>query len=239
MEQRASQPPSLREPRKEGWISLALLLAGQLIGASSFAAVDPCPPSHSSPGLGESIGLDYGNELSFDVVEGAMGLWQSCSGYGRDFPHFIHGAGGSRTIRIKLVIGSSRSRICGVFQGSTITLYAWAIDSKSKPLSCGSQVQNLAHELGHVLRLSDVSDRFHCSTQIMSHITPSNRHRRSVTQRECAAARWSWLTPFELARAERLGYYRREGNGGRGRPLAQVDALLKTSSPRYTGGLLH
>lgn len=90
---------------------------------------------------------------------------------------------------------------CGVFHGRSIDLYRFAVDTKDAIRSCGDPALVLAHELGHVLGLDDVStDR--CPNHIMSWIDSMNLDRRAVQPVECEIAAAGWRTFAEMAAEE-------------------------------------
>ncbi len=184
---------------------LVVLLAGWLlfsppIRAEDFACVDVKP----GPRLGETIGLEYADGLSGRVVDEAIEHWRRCEGYRWRFPSFVNGGTGSRTVRVRFVDGSSGSAKCGSFSGRTIVIYALASDARGRIRSCGLPARLLAHELGHVLGLSDCPAKPECQYALMSHVGPDPSARPTTTPDECTAVERHWLTPIE--RGERLAF---------------------------------
>ncbi len=147
------------------------------------------------PTLGESIAVVQGPEISPRSVEKAFALWRSCPNYGQDFPILLEGGNGTRLITIRYQ-PRSRTKRCGSFQGSIVTLYKTATDSSGRPVSCGPRAQTLAHELGHVLGLNDAPEDRACRSRIMAAFNPEKPW-REVNPEECRAVGRKWHTPAE------------------------------------------
>ncbi len=179
-------------------ITAALAALGLLAAAGQ--ALAQCTSIKPVTRSADAIGLVYERPISRRAVEQAIGAWRTCANYGRGFPAFqvVRGHRGApeRTLRIAYVPASS-SRKCGSFQGSTITLYAYARDESGRRISCSDLAQNLAHELGHALGLDHAAEAAACSFDIMATIDNKNSRLRRVTAEECQAVGRRWLTAEE------------------------------------------
>lgn len=115
-------------------------------------------------------------------------------------------SGGARTLSVKYNAGVSPiTNTCGSFAGNTVNVYGQFTDSASGitypcPPGESGAAQTIAHELGHVLGLGDVSASS-CSGYIMSTIrynaSTGTYASRSVQQSECARADAINDTPTE------------------------------------------
>ena len=174
-----------------GWALMAAL------ATASGVEADGCARTIStSVVLGETISLVAASEMPPGLLIAAIGYWESCAGYGETFPRLVEGSSGTSVVNVRFVRGKSVGRHCGTFHGRTITLYASATAANSKPISCGSLEQNLAHEIGHVLGLDDVESPS-CRRRIMSMIDPDTARSRRVHPEECALVGRKWLTLLE------------------------------------------
>ena len=173
-----------------------------LVATTSLFLLVVCPRSEaqcahlragSRPAVADSIGLVAAKGTPNGLLEGAVESWRTCRQYGRDFPRFVVGATGTRTVEVEYVHGSSGARSCGSFQRRKIKLFGSALDPSGRPRRCGDPATILAHELGHVLGLVDQYGSGSCSSHIMSQTPPAGRDRRRVEPAECAtvAARWA------------------------------------------------
>jgi hypothetical protein len=146
----------------------------------------------------------YGWQGPFDdagaTIGAATAQWDdSCGdeGAGSGFPYLESGTGSGYPVTVNYhsepgpACGSNSTLYYqGTPLGSTIDLYASAGGSPCDPIS-----DSLAHELGHVLGLEDVSYAGSCFGSIMGGRSPGGT--RSVTAADCAAADEGWWTPEE------------------------------------------
>ena len=140
---------------------------------------------------GESITLLPSTKAIEPVVEAAIEMWRNCQRLGAGMPALLVGEGGARQIEVVYIAGSSGSRRCGAFAGSTVTLYLSAIDHEGRPVRCGDPARTMAHELGHVFGLDDQYDPV-CNRHIMSPVPPRRADRRYPTPAECRAVAERW-----------------------------------------------
>jgi len=183
---------------------LPLLVDSALATESAASRELQCVVSAAgSPNVSEAIGIVFGPEVPRALVEKAVENWSRCRGYRTDFPAFLIGQAGTQTIEIELDRSPSpRRRHCGLFGGSKIVLYAFWTDEKGHLHRCGSRVDGLTHELGHMLGLRDAPHQRSCLDHAMSHIDSANRNRRQILLDECAAVGRRWLTTTELSATE-------------------------------------
>lgn len=153
---------------------------------------------NSHPVFSESIGIVFTPDVPLDLVQEAVERWSHCPGYGTDFPAFRIGQQGTQTIEVSFDKAYRSRPRCGSFVGRNIALYAFAADRRGRVQHCGSRVDGLVHELGHVLGLLDVPVGSDCQYHAMANIDSSDRDRRQIQPDECLAAGERWLTPQEL-----------------------------------------
>jgi hypothetical protein len=157
-----------------------------------------------NPRISEGIGITFGPDVPRTIVEQAVEHWSRCHGYQTDFPAFVIGRPGTQTVKVEFDNSYKRQARCGSFVGRTIVLYAFAVDGNGRLRSCGSRVDGLAHELGHLLGLLDAPHDKECFDHAMAPIDVTDRNRRSIQPAECRAAGERWLTTTERAVTEPL-----------------------------------
>lgn len=181
----------------------ALLLCQLSIDAS-------CVSSRSNPlETYESVQLIPRNFPSGSTaVSTAAAMWNrtDCNDGGDAFQWFQLTSGATRTIRVTYVDGASTTNnICGSFGGNEIAVFTRFRDGASGaeypcPPGDSGLAATIAHELGHVLGLNDVSSTS-CSSFIMSQIrydsASGTYNARSVQPDECARADAINKTPAE------------------------------------------
>lgn len=156
--------------------------------------------------LASTIRLDLSPEVPREVVDRAIQLWEGCEGYGEDFPRFVLRGQADRSIRARFEQGRPGDGRCASLFRGEIVLYATAHDASGRLRTCGAPGENLAHELGHVLGLGDVTKRRGCRLRIMSPLLtgPSkNLAGRAVQPEECRAVSDHWWTRSERVIEER------------------------------------
>jgi len=176
---------------------LAVLLSG--LAAAGASAETPCSAAKSGALLAEAIGLEADASLPAGVLDAAVASWRGCPNAGTGFPEFAAAARGRSVVRVRYVASNSQEGRCGYFAGAEIVLFASARDRYGRAVPCGSLATNLAHELGHVLGLSDAPATAACRQYVMSGDDSRPGRERRVQPEECAAADARWLTPVEGA----------------------------------------
>ena len=167
-------------------------------GPTIEAAQQACTAlKEGNPRVSEGIGVVFDKSVPRDVVEAAVERWAACEGYRTAFPPLFIGEKGDQTYEVRFVNASSGQPFCGTFLGRTIVLYAFAIDRSGIRRPCGSRVDLLAHELGHVLGLRDAPWQAECRGYTMAHLHVTKRNPRQVQPSECRAAAERWLTKLE------------------------------------------
>jgi hypothetical protein len=136
------------------------------------------------------------------LVGSAMDYWNgSCDANGTSHPYLCMNCGGTSSypVVVNYVDGPAPHGRCGdhtammvggLPAGSEINIYTSASGH-----SCSPMYDSLAHELGHVLGLEDVSANANCYGSIMGGRAPGGT--RSVTASDCAAVNDAWETPTE------------------------------------------
>lgn len=142
------------------------------------------------------------------VVNTAMGKWNSasCNTEGNDFPYFqTTSTGASRVVNVTYRTGLNpdNDSSCGNFAGNQINIYSQARNPHNGLIvPCGTAdrvAESLAHELGHLLGLSDQYGSA-CQGVIMSQVAMTSTGTilsRSVTPEECQKANDLSLTTVE------------------------------------------
>ena len=181
-------------------LATALLLSLSLALSSAEARASCTDLTKASLASSSTIRLEADSKLPARALSKAIELWQQCSNYGTGFPSFVTAEPGSRTISIEYRSREIGRYKCGSFSANKVTLYALAMTPEGSIQRCDSIAMNLAHELGHVLGLSDAEQAPACQRHVMSRINPNNRFSRSVSVEECQAAGQRWLTQAEWAR---------------------------------------
>lgn len=161
----------------------------------------PHPLGAQPTNYGDGIGLRFTNPAIAPIVAEAVDLWRACSTYGHDFPRFSVAEPGFRTVEVE-VLPSSLDDRCGDFLGGRIRLYRHAQLNPGRWRSCGSLPRNLAHELGHVLGLSESSVG---TGSIMISVNPWTNHSRRVSEADCRLATGKWAMRLERVEPGRGG----------------------------------
>ncbi len=183
-----------------GWRRSMVMILGLVIGGSLPDEAAACSNYRTdSVFVGASIGLRYDADQAGTqaLLEEAVAMWQGCHNYGLGFPEFLIGEAGTRTLRIEYLPEVAGDEKCGSFGQEQITIYGYQRLGDDL-YSCGDLVQNLAHELGHALGLSEAGTAQRCQLHVMAWINPDNAFRRAVQPGECMAAGQRWLTFDEL-----------------------------------------
>ena len=158
---------------------------------------------------GKDIGILFDSTVdgASELVAEAITMWEGCSNYGHDFPRFSLNTQGTRTITLEFFPNEAGEGRCGSFGQERIRIYGFQ-RRVGGLVSCGNLVQNLAHELGHALGLSDGDSAQRCQLHVMSWINFDNAHRRRVQPGECAAVGKRWLTMTELESIQQINNMR-------------------------------
>jgi hypothetical protein len=149
-----------------------------------------------------------------DEFRSAYGAWNSgqCKSIWYSFPNFQETAqGAGRTVTLQVVSGfnPNNNQACGNFAAvtNTITVFEWARTSDgTQTVPCQRSdifLDNLTHELGHLLGLQDQGTS--CSGYIMSQaaLTSSGAYiDRTLRQSECDKVDETNYTPLEQEEAE-------------------------------------
>lgn len=143
---------------------------------------------------GETIGLLSNTYVPPQVIDDAVAYWSRCANYGFGFPSFVIGEEGTRNIYLEYHPSKVGEKRCGEFKANSIVLYGRAVLVSGVESGCGSIAQNLAHELGHVLGLSDAPENSRCQDYVMSNLNGHNSFTRAVTIDECQAVGQHWMT---------------------------------------------
>lgn len=172
-----------------------------LCSAETLAAVDCSNPD-------TRFGLSLGNAFNISMagftnseIQTAISYWSSCSGYGTDIPTLQIGGTGGVPVAIQKVAGNSTSPEGGCgrtlldvahgrIEGATITIWTKESDGDS----CLPVTDSLAHELGHLMGLTDTLDDA-CVGRIMGRRNLGGT--RSVQVDDCAVADDKWETTAE------------------------------------------
>jgi hypothetical protein len=151
--------------------------------------------------MGNLIGLQ-GTSISSTQMDAAASYWASCPAYGQGFPQFTT-SNVSVAMAVSVVYNGGLGTFCGLETplsptSARIDLWAQGHDSAGNIYNC-NVTDTLAHELGHVLDLSNSS----CSGYIMGPAPLSfmNGHEvagtRSVAPLECTTVTDRWTTTFD------------------------------------------
>lgn len=172
------------------------------------------------------------------TIQPAIDQWaNSCPGTaGQGFPNIV--INGSSGYPVTVNYHDTPGDRCGMHTaviigglpaGATIDLFASAGGYSCEPVS-----DALAHELGHVLGLADVSYSGNCFGSIMGGRAPGGT--RTVTSSDCATADQNWTTPAERDKRP-PGDDRNPGNneGGCGDDCSPIIINFENGDYRLTG----
>jgi len=182
---------------------MALLLGGHELRGACVASRTNTLSTYANVQL-----IPQGFPAGSTAVEQGMAMWNAstCNGNnGTAFPWFQLTSGATRVVNVNYINGASATtpNICGSFSGSNIFVYTRFRDAQSGneypcPPGDSGLAQTVAHELGHMLGLDDVTGTT-CSSYIMSEVRYTNGtyNTRSVKAAECARAATINDTPTE------------------------------------------
>lgn len=149
------------------------------------------------PGDSVSLSVGVGWTAPPDgIFNTAISYWTSVCGDGGSHPTLCAGCQTQANYGVIVHFANSDGPTCGVHDptfvmgmpvGSQITLFASARGQPCDPIA-----DALAHELGHVLGLNDVSANANCYGSIMGGRGPGGV--RTVTAADCAVADEAWVT---------------------------------------------
>lgn len=179
--------------------------------SSPSSCVVPTAPNPNAPAVYQ---LSPDGSVPAGLVGPAIAAWNSpgCNPNGTGFPTFSSTPEpGAIVIPVRFEPGPNPAgpSECGQWNPNTgvITLFATASMPDGGTGSCGStqyELQSLEHEMGHVLRLGDVSSST-CPGYIMSQVAyppqtgplPQQPMTRSIHSAECSEANQQNTTPAE------------------------------------------
>lgn len=175
------------------------------IAVSAYAQYDCAVPKYASTLTGGTIALQDSSGASGSMIDAAISYWNdSCFGEGVAFPLMCAGCSGPNAYPVTVQYVDGAGPRCGVHTAhlvndqpfaSTIMIYASA-----GGYSCAPTSDALAHELGHVLGLTDLSYAGHCYGSIMGARAPGGT--RTVTSEDCSEVDKIWRTPAEQQQQE-------------------------------------
>lgn len=184
---------------------LSLLATSERIHAQC-AGSDRTDPLYAADKI-QLVASGFPSSLS-SVVTVGMEKWNSeeCNSGGDAFSYFqttSTGAGRVITVAYRAGMNSNNNYSCGNFSGNLINLYSQARNPASGVIvSCGNSdrmAESLAHELGHLLGLSDQYTTS-CQGVIMSQVSMTSTGTvlaRGITAAECQRANELNLTSPE------------------------------------------
>jgi hypothetical protein len=180
----------------------SIIVAAFVLSAPGSAQEDCSQPAGATVSPGDTINISATSAAS-PYVSPAIDYWSGCSGYGTQFPQFQAGGTGGVPVTVVLRSGNStcptgggcgcieRELVNGHLESAVITLWTHG----SNGVSCTPHQDTLAHELGHVLGLTD---NFHedCDGHIMGGRVSGGR---TVRDDDCEVARDRWETTYETS----------------------------------------
>lgn len=184
-----------------GGYAVAFLI---LLSFRAICRADQCSVVLTSQGISNGDVLNISSAgLTSAEISGAVNYWSSrCSTYGTHFPSMTVGGSGGIPIQVITYSGTSTSASgsCGLTTKSLdapgLTLRSAKIEIWSKQgngVIC-NKTDTLAHEIGHLLGLKDVSQAA-CSGRIMGERAENGT--RSVGASDCGIADERWRTTPE------------------------------------------
>jgi len=179
-----------------------------LVFLSRGAAATNCSPRSNVPiSSGTTLTILAGSGTSNTTIQGAISYWSNCPSYGSGFPKMVANSSAAGQVPVTVITKNSTGSSCGFVNlqpnqagqivSAKVTLYTSATTTVGTPHPC-DPADTLAHELGHVLGMSNAPAS--CSGTIMAtqQLTPTGQPKpRSVSTADCNAADMSWLTPSE------------------------------------------
>jgi hypothetical protein len=189
---------------KRAQLRQPLLLAAMVATAFSrnLAATDcSLADTRFATSYGDVFSLTYTGFTSAEI-QTSVNYW-SCTGYSDHIPTFQLGGSSGVPVSIVKVEGNStapgggcgRTVYPGTTNGGTVSsveITIWTNENDGD--SCAPLTDTLAHELGHVLLLTDAPDAS-CNGHIMGRRNEGGT--RTVFADDCAVADYMWETPQE------------------------------------------
>lgn len=144
------------------------------------------------------VNIRAGSDGAATLIDGAIRMWSSgCQdAMGQDFPNLLNGGSGGIVVTVTQGSHNSADRECGRFQSNQIVLYTTATYN-GRRIDCGNQTMNLAHEIGHLLGLTDAPESASCQNHIMAWLNNNNLQTRAVREEECGKVDARWQMPTE------------------------------------------